>query len=110
MHRRLIGADGTAVDVIAATGVVGHASLRVAPGDAAAVAAELDRSPEKPAYRVDTGRPGEVEVDLPTPGALGQVLRRLLDAGIEPVAFGRQGARLSDAFLALTGAEREAVR
>jgi ABC-2 type transport system ATP-binding protein len=110
MHRSLIVADGTVEDVIAASGVVGHASLRVAPGDAAAVAAELDRSPEKPAYRVDTGRPGEVEVDLPTPGALGQVLRRLLDAGIEPVAFGRQGARLSDAFLALTGAEREAVR
>lgn len=109
MHESLIVADGTVADVIASSGVAGRASLRVAPEDAATAVAAVGRSPMT-VRSERTSRPGELELELSSRADLGAALRRLLDAGVEPLAFDVQGARLSDAFLALTGADRETVR
>lgn len=109
MHESLIVADGTVEDVIAASGVAGHAALRVAPDDVAtAVAALQDAS--LAVHPDPTGRPGELDIEVQSRGDLAVALRRILDAGVEPLAFDLQGARLSDAFLALTGADRDTVR
>ena len=52
----------------------------------------------------DNTRPGDLDLDLaPVEGAAGTMLRTLLDARIEPQAFDVRCARLSDAFLAVTG-------
>ena len=53
--------------------------------------------------RFDNTRPGDLDIQLGTGAdARSAILRSLLDAGIEVRAFDLQGARLSDAFLALT--------
>jgi len=52
-------------------------------------------------------RPGELRVDLASgerPADAGAALQALLDAGIAPLGLTLEGARLSDAFLEMTGA------
>jgi len=58
--------------------------------------------------RFDNTRPGDIEIELAGDGgARADILRLLLDVGIEPRSFDLQGARLSDAFRALTAAPQE---
>jgi hypothetical protein len=53
----------------------------------------------------DNTRPGDIVLELAAAdGVRTDVLRLLLDAGIEPRSFDLQGAQLSDAFRALTAA------
>ena len=105
-HGRTVAA-GTVAEVVRRAAAPRSAVVRVAPEDAVravrvlAGAAGVGRVEESP------GRPGELRADLaaasgqPDPAA---ALRALLDAGIAPLGLDVEGARLSDAFLEMTGA------
>lgn len=108
-HGRII-ADGTVDEVISASGVAGRGKLRVPPEEIGVAVSALQESPAAKWMNFDNSRPGDIEIELSTgKGARRTILRQLLDAGIEPRSFDLQGARLSDAFLALTMAKKEAV-
>ena len=108
MHHGCIVAEGTVDAVIATSGVAGFGSIRVAPADIAKADVALRRSSASASLRFDNERPGDIAIELgPSPGARTEILRLLLDAGIEPRSFDLQGAKLSNAFLALTGATQE---
>ena len=108
-HGRII-ADGTVDTVIATSGVAGRGKLRVRPDEISGAVAALQHSPSAKWLNFDNSRPGDIEIELSSnDGVRGAILRQLLDAGVEPRSFDLQGARLSDAFLALTGSEREKV-
>jgi ABC-2 type transport system ATP-binding protein len=111
MHQARIVAQGTVDEVIAASGVAGFCRLRIAYDDVVAADRALRGFPDVRAVRFDNARPGDLEVELTSyDGAGAQLLRLLLDIGIEPQAFDLQGARLSDAFLELTGARASVTR
>lgn len=108
-HGRII-ADGTVDDVITASGVAGRGKLRVPPEEIGVAVSALQESPATKWMNFDNSRPGDIEIELSmSKGARRTILRGLLDAGIEPRSFDLQGARLSDAFLALTMSKKEAV-
>lgn len=110
MHRARIVADGTVDDVIAAAGVAGFCRLRLAVSDVAAAHSTLRASPAVRSLRLNNARPGDIEVELGTAdGARTEFLKSLFDAGIEPQSFDVHGARLSDAFRALTAPRREST-
>jgi ABC-2 type transport system ATP-binding protein len=103
MHQSRIVAHGTVDEVVSASGVPGLCTFRLELGDVAAAATLLGSSPGVASVRFDNTRPGEISLEL-SDGALARVdlVRLLLDSGIRPRAFDLQGARLSDAFRALT--------
>ena len=102
-----IVAAGTVDEVITRSGIAGHAKIRVSPTAVGAADAALQTTAAANTIRFDNTRPGDLDIELsPDTGSRGEILRRLLDAGIEPRSFDLEGARLSDAFLALTGAPR----
>ncbi len=106
-----IVAEGSVDDVIAASGVAGFCRLRVAAHDVPAAHSILRTSPAARTLRLDNSTPGEVAVELAAgDGVRAELLRTLLDAGIEPQSFDVRGARLSDAFGSLTGPSEEAIR
>lgn len=110
MHNARIVAEGAVEEVITASGIAGHGKIRVAPEDVGRAEMALRASPSAASLRFDNTRPGDIEVELATGnGARSDILRLLLDAGVEPRSFDLQGARLSNAFLALTGANKEAT-
>lgn len=106
MHQGRIVVSGTVDHVIATSGVTGSGRVTVRPDELVRAAQVLEATPVGPSLRYDNNRPGDIELDLAeTAGAGAEVLRALLDAGIEPGTFDLRGARLSDAFLALTEKE-----
>jgi hypothetical protein len=108
-HGKVI-ADGTVDHVIASAGVTGRGQLRVSLDDIGAAVAALEDLPAAKWLNFDNSRTGDIEIELSSDaGARRTILSRLLDSGIEPRSFDLQGARLSDASLALTGSERELV-
>jgi ABC-2 type transport system ATP-binding protein len=107
MHHARIVAEGSVDEVIARSGVAGYCKLRFAPADLAAAHNELRASPAVASLRLHNSRPGDIDVELASGGARTDILRLLLDAGIEPRSFDLQGARLSDAFRALTATTKE---
>jgi ABC-2 type transport system ATP-binding protein len=97
-------ADGTVEDIVSASGVAERGRLRVQTGDLPGADRVLRSQPAVRAISFDNTRPGDIELDLVTgPGCVTTILRALLDADIEPRSFDLRGARLSEAFLALTG-------
>ena len=110
MNRAQIVAEGTVAEVIGASGVAGFGKVRVAPDDIGRADAALRDSAAAASLRFDNTRPGDIEIELAaTNGNRSDIIRLLLDAGVEPRSFDLQGARLSNAFLALTGANTEAM-
>lgn len=104
MDRGRIVADGTVSDVVSSSGVAGYGRIRVAPDAIGSADAVLRESQAASSVRFDNARPGDIDIGLgPVEDAGSQLLGALLDAGVEIRAFDLQGARLSDAFLALTG-------
>lgn len=102
-HGRIV-TEGTVDEVIAIAGVAEYGKVRVAFQQTGAAELALRESAAVASINLDAGRPGDLDVQLgTTPGVRSELLRALLDAGIEVRAFDLQGARLSDAFLALTG-------
>ena len=102
MDRGRIVAEGTVEQVIAAAGVGGRGRVRVATEDIAAADNALAPIVEVTSTGFDNVRPGDLELELSPGATAGPILQRLLDAGVEPRSFDLRGARLSDAFLALT--------
>jgi ABC-2 type transport system ATP-binding protein len=103
MHNGRIVAEGSVDDVIAASGVAGSCRLRLAVGDVIAADTALRASRAVRSVGFDNTRPGDLVLELAAAdGVRTEVLRVLLDAGIEPRSFDLQGARLSDGFRALT--------
>jgi ABC-2 type transport system ATP-binding protein len=110
MDRGRIITEGSVEEVIATAGVAGHGRIRVHPEQVVAADEALRASSGARSIRFDNTRPGDLDVELGTAtGARTRLLRALLDAGIEVRAFDLQGARLSDAFLALTDRHPQAV-
>jgi ABC-2 type transport system ATP-binding protein len=103
MNQGRVAAEGTVDDVVSAAGVAGLARIRVNPNavptaERALLATKVVRS-----VRFDNTRPGDLDVSFDlSDGAAASMLRILLDADVELWAFDLRGARLSDAFLALT--------
>jgi len=108
MNQARIVADGSVDDVIATSGVAANCKIRIDVADTVAADEALRASPAVGALRFDNTRPGDIEIELAGDGgARADILRLLLDVGIEPRSFDLQGARLSDAFRALTAAPQE---
>jgi ABC-2 type transport system ATP-binding protein len=103
LHQGCKVADGAVDEVVAAAGVGGFGIIRVAVDDIGAAAEALHTSSAVGDIGFDNARPGDLRVRL-TPGADGRadILHRLVDAGVDVRSFDLQGARLSDAFRALT--------
>ncbi len=107
LHHGRIVAEGTVEDVTTAAKVAGQCRVRVAPSAVAAADSALRSTPVVVSTRYDNTRPGDIDIELAregglVDGAVGAILRALLDAGIEPRSFELYGGSLSEAFLALT--------
>lgn len=104
LDRSRIVAEGTVDDVVDRAAVARHGRIRVAAESISAADSVLTESPAATAVRFDNTRPGDIDFQLDASNGSGsQLLRALLDADIEVLAFDLHSARLSDAFLALTG-------
>jgi len=105
MDRGRAVAEGTVEEVIAAAGVGGRGRVRVPSERLSDAQAALTSCPAVDGTGFDNTRPGDIDFELAPqigerPGVA--ILRALLEADIEPQSFDLEGARLSDAFLALT--------
>ena len=109
LNRGRVIARGTVADVVRRAAAPGRVRLRVAPRESRARAAVIAGVAavgqiSEPAE----GGVGWLTVELEGPGERNggadpnEVIRALLDAGIAPCSFEVDGARLSDAFLAMT--------
>jgi ABC-2 type transport system ATP-binding protein len=105
-HGRTVAA-GTVAEVVRRAAAPRTAVVRVAPEDAWRAVAVLDAAEGAGRAERSPDRPGELRVDLadagPEAADPGAALRALLDAGIAPLGLDVEGARLSDAFLEMTG-------
>ncbi|MEO6571144.1 MAG: ABC transporter ATP-binding protein [Ilumatobacteraceae bacterium] len=103
LHEGLNVAEGTLDEVVATAGIAGFAMIRVAVDDITAAADALHGSAAVAGVDFDNARPGDLRVEL-TPAIDGRadILHRLVDSGVDVRSFDLQGARLSDAFRALT--------
>ncbi len=111
MDRGRVVAHGTVAEIIDASGAEGFARIRVRPEVIPAADEVLRRTNATRSIRFDNSRPGDLVVAIDNDhGAAASMLRALLDADIEPRAFDFQGARLSDAFRALTNGRTEVAR
>lgn len=105
-HGRIV-AQGTVDEVVTRADVGGHGRVHVAAADVARADAALRSCGAVTSSRFDNTRPGDIDIELDAERAgSGEVLRCLIEAGVEPRAFDLRGARLSDAFLALTNGTR----
>jgi ABC-2 type transport system ATP-binding protein len=108
LHRGRTVAAGTVAEVVRRAAAPRTAVVRVAPEDVWRAVAILDSAAGVGRAEASPDRPGELRVDLATAGPEqadpGAALRALLDAGIAPLGLDVEGARLSDAFLEMTGA------
>ena len=111
LHRGRTVAHGTVDEVARLAAGPRTARVHVAPVDAGRAIAALAGSGAARAVETTGGRPGWLRVVLAaTPRDGGQemaneAVRALLDAGVPLRAFELEGARLSDAFLAMTETE-----
>jgi ABC-2 type transport system ATP-binding protein len=108
-HGRVV-AEGTVSEVVSRAAAPRRGRLRVAPDDAARAATALATASGVDHVELDDMRPGSLTVtfspvgDAASDGRLNGVVRALLEAGVELRSFELEGARLSDAFLAMTEA------
>ncbi len=110
LNRGRVVAEGTVAEIVSRAAAPRRVRLQVAPEHAERAAAAL--APVRTVERVDhaEGQPGWLVVTLSAPGGdngappASECMRALLDSGIELRSFELDGARLSDAFLAMTGA------
>lgn len=104
MDQGRIVADGSVADVVRRSGAVGRARIQVVPTETGQAEAAL-RASVATVVDADRGaeRSGDIEITLgPGEHERGEVIHCLLAAGVVPLGFDLRGARLSDAFLALT--------
>jgi ABC-2 type transport system ATP-binding protein len=106
LNRGRAVAEGTVSEVVRLAAAPRSGRLQVAPEQAERAAAALAAVAEVARVTSD-GRPGLLNVAFASAGAdpsLNAAVRALLDADIGLISFELEGARLSDAFLAMTEA------
>ncbi len=97
-----VAAQGTVAEVARQAAAPRSARLRVSPEQADRAIAALGAVPEVETAAAD-GRPGLLRITLAqAEGHAESALRALLDGGIPVLSYELEGARLSDAFLAMT--------
>jgi ABC-2 type transport system ATP-binding protein len=102
-HGRLV-AHGTVADVARRAAAPRSGRLEVAPEQAERAAVVLACAPAVGEVRHDEGRPGALHVVVAPGAEPNAALAPLLAAGVPLLSFELEGARLSDAFLAMTEA------
>jgi ABC-2 type transport system ATP-binding protein len=103
LNRGRVAAEGTVAEVARLAAAPRSGRLRVPPDNAEAALRALTGVGAVTAASVD-GRPGTLVVQLAEADALNEALRAVVEAGIPVLAAELEGARLSDAFLAMTEA------
>jgi ABC-2 type transport system ATP-binding protein len=98
-----VAAEGTVADVSRLAAAPRSGRLRVPPDDAETALQALVGVGAVTGASVD-GRPGTLVVRLAEGDSLNEALRAVVEAGIPVLAAELEGARLSDAFLAMTEA------
>ena len=101
LNRGRVAAEGTVAEVAKLAAAPRSGRLRVQPEDAEAALHALAAADGLRAA-VAEGRAGWLELQLAEGDSLNGALRALVDAGIPVLAAELEGARLSDAFLAMT--------
>ena len=104
MDRGEIVADGTVAEVINRCHGESHGRIRVAPHAIPNADTVLRETPFATLIGFDNTRPGDIDVQLEADDGP-HLLRAMLDADIDLHAFDLHRARLSDAFLSLTGTD-----
>jgi ABC-2 type transport system ATP-binding protein len=106
LNRGRVVADGTVAEVARMAAAPRSVRLRVAPEHLERAHAALAATEEVEHVEAVNGRPGALALqlrrDLPEQAA-NAALRALANAGVAVLAYEVEGARLSDAFLAMTG-------
>ena len=105
MNRGRIVAEGTVDEVVETAGVSANTRLRVEQGAVSAAVTKLQACAAVTHLDVDAGRVGEIEIETASDLDANEILKPLIDANIGIRSVDVHGARLSDAFLALTGSE-----
>jgi ABC-2 type transport system ATP-binding protein len=103
LNRGRVAAEGTVTEIARLAAAPRSGRLRVPPDQAEAALRVLESLHGVRAASAD-GRPGSLVVQLAEGDSLNEALRPLVDAGIPLLAAELEGARLSDAFLAMTEA------
>jgi ABC-2 type transport system ATP-binding protein len=103
LNRGRVAAEGTVTEIARQAAAPRSGRLRVPPNQAEAALHVLESLHVVRAVSAD-GRPGSLVVQLAEGDSLNEALRPLVDAGIPLLAAELEGARLSDAFLAMTEA------
>jgi len=110
MHDGRVVSEGTVDEIVNSSGAEGFARIRVRPADVPVSDEALRGTGVVRAIRFDNSRPGDLVVTIDNDhGAAATSLRALLDAGVEPRSFDFRGARLSDAFMALTSGHSDRI-
>ena len=111
LNRGRVVAEGTVSDVVSRAAAPRRLRLQVAPEETERATLVLAGLPAVQQVELSEGQPGWIAVELAAPGdangggpSPNDVLRALLDAGLALRSFELDGTRLSDAFLAMTGA------
>jgi ABC-2 type transport system ATP-binding protein len=103
LNRGRVVAQGTVAEVTRQAAAPRTATVRVAPDDAARTAEILTGSPGIESVSALEGRPGALAITVDGAEANGP-LRALLAEAVPVLAYELEPSRLSDAFLAVTGA------
>jgi ABC-2 type transport system ATP-binding protein len=106
LNRGRVAAAGTVAEIARSAAVARSARLRVAPERLEQAHALLASSTGVRSVAHADGLPGSLTVTLNGDGgeaAVNVALTALTEAGVPLLAFELEGARLSDAFLAMTG-------
>ena len=105
-----VAADGTVAEVVRRAAAPRAGVVQVPPQQRDQALAVLAAA-NLPARAAPNGRSGDVELTLPgdelPEQASASALGRLLEAGVPVLGFSLEGGRLSDAFLAVTGGDRD---
>ena len=101
LNRGRIAAEGTVAEVARRAAAPRSAILRVTPERASEAARVLAAAPGIEHIESTNGLPGSLTATLVRSDG-NEALRALAEAGVPVLAFELEGARLSDAFLAMT--------
>jgi ABC-2 type transport system ATP-binding protein len=101
LNRGRIAGEGTVAEVARRAAAPRSAILRVTPERASEAARVLAAAPGIEHVESTNGLPGSLTATLVRTDG-NEALRALAEAGVPVLAFGLEGARLSDAFLAMT--------
>jgi ABC-2 type transport system ATP-binding protein len=110
LNRGHVVAEGTVAEIVSRAAAPRSGRLQVAPDDADRAALALSAAGGVDHVERLNGRPGWLTVVFSTSGektadaSLNEAVRALLDSDVELRSFELEGARLSDAFLAMTEA------